>query len=247
MTSPSLKDPRTGLLPSPFSHSDEAIADVPPPEASSRFSTGPDPPLFEADDDYVEPQDGSLVPPPRFAPFFTMITDAESGETYHPSTYYVFADDEPDVLSTAALHALDAYSPHAQREAEAEALLEGTTRVEERYILVSMGPEGTNVASARSLAPSWAVTNAEVRAAPTFDGGEGGGSDGLMLMVEGLGSGASSAVPVGKTAKERRVKAEEAFDEARRKGGGNVITVMEDLAQGTIGGLRILDKVATLE
>jgi hypothetical protein len=176
-----------------------------------------------------------------------MITDAESGETYHPSTYYVFADDEPDVLSSAALHALDASSVQAQREADARVLVEGGVREEERYILVSMRPDGTNVAGARSLAPNWAVTNAEVRPAPTFDGGDGEGSDALMLMIEGLGSGASSSVPPARTAKERRVNAEAVFEEARRKGGGNVITGMEELAQGMIGGIRILDKVASLD
>jgi hypothetical protein len=176
-----------------------------------------------------------------------MITDAESGETYHPSTYYVFQDDEPDVLSSAALHALDAYSPQAIREAEAKALVEGTTREEERYVLLSMGPDGTNVVSARSLAPSWAVTSAEVRAAPTFDGGEGEGSDGLMLMVEGLSSGAATLPPSTRTAKERMVQARDSFEEARKRRGGDMIKAMEDLAQGMIGGLRVLDKVATLD
>jgi hypothetical protein len=178
-----------------------------------------------------------------------MITDAESGETYHPTTYYVFADDEPDVLSSAALHALDSSSVQAQREADAKALIEGGVKEEERYILVAMGQEGTNVVGAKSLTPSWAVTNAEVRAAPTFDGGEGEGSDGLMLMIEGLTSGASAPAPSTRPAKERRAKAEAeaSFDEARRKGGGNIITGMEELAQGMVGGIRTLDKVAALE
>jgi hypothetical protein len=176
-----------------------------------------------------------------------MITDAGSGETYHPSTYYVFADDEPDVLSTAALHALDAFSPHAQQEAEARAQLEGLPREEERYIFVSLGQEGTNVASAKSLAPNWAIRNAEVRPAPTFDGSEDQGNDGLMLIVEGLGTGGESALLPSRTQKERRARAKHLFDEARRKGGGNVITAMEDLAQGMIGGLRTLDKVTNLE
>jgi hypothetical protein len=255
MTSPSQNDPRrpslvasprTGLLPSPFSHNDEAVADVVAPAVASRYSPGPEPPL-DADDDYVEPQDGSLLPPPGFAPFFTMITDAESEETYHPSTYYVFADDEPDVLSTAALDALDVYSPGAQEEADTKAQLEGIAREEERYVLVSLGAEGTNVVSAKSLAPNWAITNAEVRAAPTFDGGEDQGSDGLMLMVEGLGIGDTSSLLSGRTSKERHSKAKDSFDEARRKGGGSIVTAMEDLAQGMIGGLHTLDKVTSLE
>ena len=250
MTSPPVNDPRrpsftasprTGLLPSPFSHSDEAIGDAP---GSSRF--GPDPPLYPGDED-IEPQDGSLLPPRSFQPFFTMIKDVESGETYHPSIYYVFADDEPDPLSTAALNALDAYTPHALREAEAKALIDGVPREEERYIMVNMGPTGTNVVGARSLAPNWAVTSAQVRAAPTFDGGEAEESDGLMLMIEGLGSGSSSTVPAAKTAKERRMQAEGAFEDARKKTNGNMTTAMEHLAHEMVNGIHMLDKVAILE
>lgn len=230
--------PRTGLLPSPFSHSDEALSELRPHD-----SGGPDPLLY---DDYPEPQDESLLPPSTFAPFFTMIKDAETGETYHPSTYYVFEDDEPDVLTTAALHALEAGAPNAVRDAEAKALSNGTAREEERYVLINMGQDGTNVAGARSLAPSWAVTNAYVRSAPTFDDGEGGDSDGFMLLVEGLSSGAPS-ITKAKTSKERQDQAGETFEEARRQGAGNTITAMENIAQGMIAELRTLDMIATAD
>jgi hypothetical protein len=176
-----------------------------------------------------------------------MITDAESGETYHPSTYYVFADDEPDALTTAALDALEAYSPHAREETEARAQVEDMPREEERYILVSLGPNGTNITSVKSLAPNWAITNAEIRPTPTFDGGEDQGSDGLMLMVEGLVASDTSAIQEGKTLQERQALAKDTFVNIRRKGGGNIITAMENLAQGMIGGIQTLDKVMSLE
>jgi arginine/ornithine N-succinyltransferase beta subunit len=175
-----------------------------------------------------------------------MIKDAETGETYHPSTYYVFEDDEPDVLTTAALHALEAGSPNAIRDAEAKALIDGTAREEERYVFINMGQDGTNVAGARSLAPSWAVTNAHVRSAPTFDDGEGGDSDGLMLMVEGVGSGMTSVTKT-KTSKERQDQAIETFEEASRHGAGNTISAMENIAQGMVVGLRTLDMIATAD
>ena len=176
-----------------------------------------------------------------------MIKDKESGETYHPSTYYVFADDEPEVLSNAALHALDAFTPQAIRDAEAKALVDGTAREEERYILVNMGPSGTNVVGARSLAPTWAVTNARVRAAPTFDGGDGEGSDGLMLMVEGKSSSTSAVAPTSKTANARRAQAQDALDGARKRNAGNIITAMEELAQEMMSGIRTLDQVTTTD
>lgn len=51
-----------------------------------------------------------------------------------------------------------------------------------------MDATGTNVLSAQSMSPEWAVTSTEVGAAPTWDDrdikGEGGG--GLMLRIEGM-------------------------------------------------------------
>lgn len=167
-----------------------------------------------------------------------MITDERSGETYHPSTYYLFADDEADVLSQAALHALDSYIPEEGDQQNEE----------ERYVLLDLDREGMVVSSVKSLAPGWAVTNAEVRAAPTFDAGDGKGGDGLMLMVEGT----TGVVEAGtsrkgeRTREQREIKAKESFEEARRRG-GSAIGAMEELASGMVGGMGILENVMSLE
>ncbi|KIV98784.1 uncharacterized protein PV09_09459 [Verruconis gallopava] len=232
--------PRTDLLPSLFNHSDETIEDDLQHSKDSGDTRSREPPF-----DYIEPKNGSLLPPPGFTPFFTMIMDVESGETYHPSTYYIFADDEPDMLSSAALQALDSYLPHVREELDVGAQKLKSITEEERIILVSLNPEGNNVMNATSLAPDWTITNAEIRPAPTFDGNEEQSGDGLMLMIEGLGSSATSSAQAVTDRRERRIKAKDLFEEMRRKGGGSIISIMEDLAQGMIYNMRTLDKVTS--
>ncbi|KAF2402815.1 hypothetical protein EJ06DRAFT_310251 [Trichodelitschia bisporula] len=131
----------------------------PTPDSEAPASPSAD----DADPDADGDADGDDYPP--FHPLFTLITDAQTGETYHPATYYVFSDDEPDALSTAAIHALGEG---------------GDPTVEERYVVVDLAADGASVTAARSLAPRWAVTGAEVRGAPMLGdarqvGGEGEG------------------------------------------------------------------------
>jgi hypothetical protein len=243
---------RPTLLPSPFTHSDEQVDNqsastrLPAPveaTTASIYSAGLEVQPPADGDDYPEAQNGmSLLPPSGFSGFFTMITDAGTEETYHPSTYYVFADDDMDALTTATLHALDAsYSPE---DAEARSAGRQTRNGEalpadeERYLV-----DGTHVQSAKSLAPKWAVIGAEVRHAPTFDGAEGGTTgEGLMLMVEGVGMDGAADLGVG-TDEGRKHRAMDLFEEARKKGGGSVVQGMEELAQGMGSGLAVLDKI----
>ena len=63
----------------------------------------------EDDDDvpYPEPSfEQPLLPPPNFRPFFTLIEDTTSGEHYHPYTHYVFADDDPTIITAASMRGL---------------------------------------------------------------------------------------------------------------------------------------------
>lgn len=253
---------RPSLLPSPFSNSAEQTLALSPVQATTASIYSPgldlDEPLLthqdEEDDDYPELQEDqgeSLLPPPNFHPFFTLINDSTNGETYHPATYYVFADDDPDVLTTATLNALEAQSSHYPGDEE-----QVDTRNngdEERYLVVDLHEDGTRVKEIKSLSSKWAVTGAEIRGAPTFqqEGGSmgeaGGGNEGLMLMIEGMGMD----VPVSggevkdKTAREmaRKARARFRLEEARKRGQGDVIKGMEELAVGMGGGLGILDKI----
>jgi hypothetical protein len=206
----------------------------------------------EGEDGYPELRDEqgeSLLPPPDFHPFFTLITDSSNGETYHPSTYYIFSDDDPDVLTTATLHALDTQSSSYPDEEEQRDVNE-----EERYLVVDMHDDATRVKEIKSLTSKWAVTGAEIRCAPTFqqEGGAvgevGGGNEGLMLMIEGMGMDVphpAEGVEQDKGVREmaRKTRAREKFEEARKRGQGDVVKGMEELAVGMGGGLGVLDKI----
>jgi hypothetical protein len=63
--------------------------------------------------------------------------------------------------------------------------------------------------------------------------------------VSGLGNDIASGKAA--TTKERHLKAKTSLEDARRKGGGSVITAMEDIAQSMIGDLQTLDKAINME
>ncbi|GKZ26979.1 ubiquitin-protein ligase Anaphase Promoting Complex [Aspergillus brasiliensis] len=44
---------------------------------------------------------------PTFQPFFTLIEDANSSEYHHPTVHYIFSDDDTDIVTEAALRALE--------------------------------------------------------------------------------------------------------------------------------------------
>jgi len=46
-------------------------------------------------------------PQQPFQPFFTLIEDTVTNEHYHPSVHYIFADDEPDIITEAACRSLE--------------------------------------------------------------------------------------------------------------------------------------------
>ncbi|KAK0750377.1 hypothetical protein B0T18DRAFT_125697 [Schizothecium vesticola] len=97
---------------------------------------------------------------PPFTPLFTLITSNTHASPRHPLTSYIFADDDPELL-TAAL---------AQHYPD------------ERAILIDLAPApsgpGYDVVRASSLAPDWAVVSASVV------GGRKHGA--MMLQIEGV-------------------------------------------------------------
>ena len=128
--------------------------------------------------------------------------------------------------------------------------------VDERFVFVDLAPGGDpesgtvlKVTSASSLSPSWAVTSATLRSAPTFDDNTEDEGEGMMLMVEGLELPTSSrthATSGKKSAKSKKEEAErkaaDLLEEARMRGGG-LIEGMAELSKGFGESLEMLDKV----
>ncbi|RMY85943.1 hypothetical protein D0862_11057 [Hortaea werneckii] len=182
---------------------------------------------------YPEPtQASSLLPPPDFKPFFTLIEDPETGEHHHPAVHYIFADDEPEFLTDATLMALEQQQHQQQQESTSTSQ---ASEVEERFILLDLAEDGKTVLATTSLSPNWQALKASVGKAPSLgqseEEGSGGGNP--MLTISGQeGSRASSAGLGGK--KGRRMKVG-----AAGEGEGRV----EDLVRGFEERLVGLDEV----
>ncbi|KZF24208.1 hypothetical protein L228DRAFT_245108 [Xylona heveae TC161] len=58
-----------------------------------------------------EPDQDTQPPRPNFTPVFTVITDAHTGEHYHPHVHYIFSDDTSDLITAASLRTLSSASP----------------------------------------------------------------------------------------------------------------------------------------
>lgn len=108
----------------------------------------------------------------QLPPLFTLVHNSSSRTTHHPHVHYIFADDDPEVL-TRALAASDPSSGGA-----------GPTR----SVLLDLAPgeDGWGVTHAASLSPEWAVVEAGVRRMEDAEGQGGEGAGGLMLRIEGV-------------------------------------------------------------
>ncbi|CAI4218742.1 unnamed protein product [Parascedosporium putredinis] len=116
------------------------------------------------DDDDDNEAAGAGEPEHTLPPLFTLIHNATSKTTHHPHVHYIFADDDPDIL-TRALSAADPASADSEPG---------------RSVLVDLekGADGSwTVANAASLSSDWAVIEG-------VDGVEGG----LELSEEGSGA-----------------------------------------------------------
>ncbi|RMZ00182.1 hypothetical protein D0860_08080 [Hortaea werneckii] len=184
---------------------------------------------------YPEPtQASSLLPPPDFKPFFTLIEDPETGEHHHPAVHYIFADDEPEFLTDATLMALEQQQQqHQQQQQQQEQEHTPTTpqssELEERFILLDLAEGGKTVLSTTSLSPHWQALKATVGKAPSLGQSEEEGRSGgnPMLTISGQEGGQASSGFGGK--KGRKTKA----------GGARI----EDLVRGFEERLVGLDEV----
>ncbi|KAF2501263.1 hypothetical protein BU16DRAFT_613187 [Lophium mytilinum] len=244
-----MSSPNRTLLPSPFP--DEATSNPRSPSPHQTQDAVPEPspnepyPEAEADASYVEPTSTTLLPPPSFSPFFTLIEDAATGEHYHPSLHYLFADDDPILLTAASMRALgvdeaallsDPQQPDSPddpddiRESPLPPPLPGVT---ERYLVVDVGADGQAITDAQSLSTEWQVTETAVRAAPSWD--EEAGGEGLMLVVGG--------VEVKQVGKRVGAPGEARLAEARGAVGGNVLAGLEKIVGQFDGELEVLRRV----
>ncbi|KAI9799915.1 MAG: hypothetical protein M1833_003837 [Piccolia ochrophora] len=149
-----------------------------------------------------EREAGSSIARPAFAPFFTLIEDVVNQQHHHPSVHYIFADDDPHLITQASLRALSPGSlggGHSPRERESTGApsedgssggLPTRPGVTERYVVLDVGDSGEVVRTAQSLTSDWHVLEVDVSSAPTWGPEEGsavGGTGGLMLKIQGTG------------------------------------------------------------
>ncbi|MCJ1353411.1 MAG: hypothetical protein MMC33_003397 [Icmadophila ericetorum] len=153
-------------------------------------------------------------PPPNttLSPFFTLVEDVQSSEHYHPVVHYIFSDDESDLITDAALRihenaAQQDGSKTATSGSRAATLeLSESAVVKERYIILDLAADGTEVVSAQSMTPDWQVLCTEITPAPTLDGSTGdrgsgtedgkGKEKGKGMMLRVVGTEARKPVEV---------------------------------------------------
>ena len=160
-----------------------------------------------------------------FQPFFTIVKDADTSEHHHPSVHYVFADDDPEVITEAACYAL-----FQQNERQVAGWPESNNTlqsqdIKEHLVLIDVEPgNGANlfhILKSHSLSSDWQILNASISSAPTIDSAASERGERLMLKIEGVSARATSnAVPMqkdkGETLQQMVERFEEGLIEVRR-------------------------------
>ncbi|CAO2657624.1 Nn.00g037500.m01.CDS01 [Neocucurbitaria sp. VM-36] len=208
---------------------------------------------------YPEPSsEQMLLPPPNFRPFFTLIEDMTSGEHYHPYVHYVFADDDPVVLTAASMRSLGLddtkYLPqptleheerHQAREAQEEdeddspvesPLPPPIPGVREHYLIIDVGADGRTIIDAQSLSSEWQITDTGLRTAPSFD--ESSPDQGYMLRIEGV------EIPKKPKGKGKGQVGQDKLSEAREQSQGDIFGALDGLVQGVERGLEVARKIS---
>jgi hypothetical protein len=260
--SPSESPPAPGTSHSPPSPPLQQFEDA--PEARPNEQQQPEHGDDDDDDDdddgdipYPEPSsEQTLLPPPNFRPFFTLIEDTTSGEHYHPYLHYVFADDDPTIVTAASMRGLGLddtkYLPHDAsdgREREryheseegeeqdspvASPLPPPIPGVKEHYLIIDVGADGRTVMDAQSLSSEWQITDTSVRIAPSFD--EDSPDQGYMLRIEGV------EIPTKGKARGKSQAGQDKLSEAREQQ-GDIFGALDALVQGVEGGLDVAGKI----
>lgn len=89
----------------------------------------------------------------------------------------MFADDDDDLVTNAAIHAL-----------KAKTSPKSSTDGNERFILLDLDPTGSNVVSAQSMSPDWQILSTELSLAPSFQDNDNATDGGMMLRIRGVES-----------------------------------------------------------
>jgi hypothetical protein len=220
-------------------------------------------PEDDHDDDeipYPEPSsEQTLLPPPNFRPFFTLIEDTTSGEHYHPYVHYVFADDDPVLVTAASMRGLGLddtkYLPQdTQNDGDRHDTQDGGSEdgdespvesplpppipgVKEHYLIVDLGADGRTVVGAQSLSSEWQVTDTNIRVAPSFD--ESSPDQGYMLRIEGI------EIPGKHKGKGKGQAGNDKLSEARERSQGDIFGALDKLVQDIEGGLKVAAKTGS--
>jgi hypothetical protein len=246
---------RPGQSPSlpPGSHFED------PPEDDPDYNQHPEDVLDEDDIPYPEPSsEQTLLPPPNFKPFFTLIEDTTSGEHYHPYVHYVFADDDPVIITAASMRGLglddtrylpqeavegeDRRSDHEEIEGDEHDLpVESPLPppipgVQEHYLIVDLGADGRTITDAQSLSSEWQITKTDVRTAPSFD--ESSPDQGHMLRIQGV------EIPRKSKGKGKGQAGQDKLSDAREQSQGDIFGALEHLVHGIEEGLEVAGRIS---
>ncbi|KAG9189564.1 hypothetical protein G6011_06432 [Alternaria panax] len=232
-----------------------------PPDDELREQQQPDDAPEDGDEDdipYPEPNfEQPLLPPPNFRPFFTLIEDTTSGEHYHPYTHYVFADDDPTIITAASMRGLGLddtkYLPQDAPGGGERRRNQGSEQgdeqdspvdsplpppipgVKEHYLIIDVGADGRTIVDAQSLSSEWQITDADVRTAPSFD--EDSPDQGYMLRIQGV------EIPRKSKGKGKGQAGMDRLNEVREQQ-GDIFDALDGLVQGIEGGLETAGKIS---
>ncbi|KAJ4373918.1 hypothetical protein N0V83_002657 [Neocucurbitaria cava] len=230
-----------------------------PPDDEPYEQQQPDDAADEDEIPYPEPSsEQTLLPPPNFRPFFTLIEDTTLGEHYHPYVHYIFADDDPVIVTAASMRSLGLddtkYLPqhtpeHEERQQAQETQDEDEDNspvesplpppipgVKEHYLIVDVGADGRTIVDAQSLSPEWQITDTGVRTAPSFD--ESSPDQGCMLRIEGV------EIPKKSKGKGKGQVGQDKLSEAREQSQGDIFGALDGLVHSVEGGLDVARKIS---
>ncbi|EFQ30828.1 hypothetical protein CGRA01v4_12891 [Colletotrichum graminicola] len=188
---PEADQPATASLSSSLQHQKAPLGSS--PGAAAPSATAPDPaPDADPDADTAAAAEPGTEPAPKLDPagFFTLVSNATTNSTHHPTVKYIFLDDDPDTLTAAlaAHHAANQAAPTPSASTSKPAAPGGKNpppSAVDRAVLLDVVPGADGqwtVASAASLSADFAVTDASIARQ------EGEKEGGLVLKIEGVES-----------------------------------------------------------
>jgi hypothetical protein len=263
-------DPNLSRLPSvpraaysprspPLDHAQDPLDDD--PNEGQQPDDAPEDDEDDEDDEvvpYPEPSsEQPLLSPPNFRSFFTLIEDTTSGEHYHPYVHYVFADDDPTIVTAASMRGLGLddtqYLPHDAQDGRERRRNQGSEEgsdqdspvesplpppilgVKEYYLIVDVGEDGRTIVDAQSLSSGWQITDTGIRTAPSFD--EDSPDQGHMLRIEGV------EIPGKNKGKGKNPAGQDRLSEAREQH-DDIFAALDGLVQAVEGELEVASKMS---